>query len=72
MPGRKSTAAIDVQINALKKIALSKARYDRQCQELAQEIVHVLKKSGKSCRELMTFLHAPYYNCAVLMFTAWR
>lgn len=68
MPRRKSVASIDKKIDELKKkISAAQARYDRLCTELTelqverdaaigQEFVQALKRSGKSYREVMTFL----------------
>lgn len=71
MPRRKSIASIEAQISALKvSINAAKNRYSRLCKELeqlqserdaamSQEILQAMKKSGKSYREIMTFLQAP-------------
>lgn len=71
MPRRKSIASIDAKISDLqKKAAAAKERYERLCQELlqlqherelamGQEILSAMKKSGKSYREIMTFLGSP-------------
>ena len=67
MPRRKSIASIDAKISDLqKKAAAAKERYERLCRvqherELAmgQEILSAMKKSGKSYREIMTFLGSP-------------
>ena len=71
MPRRKSMSSIENEISALKeKIAATKKRYENLCLELekrqkqrdlmlAQEVVQALRKSGKTYRELMTFLQAP-------------
>lgn len=70
MPRQKSVTSIDKQIKTQKeRIASARARYDRLCQELAdlqherdklmaQEIVTAMKKSGKTYRDIMTFLQA--------------
>ena len=55
---------------ARKKAAATKERYERLCRELlqlqherelamGQEILSTMKKSGKSYREIMTFLGSP-------------
>ena len=71
MPRRKSMSSIETEISALKeKITDAKKRYENLCLELekrqeerdlilAQEVVQALRKSGKTYRELMTFLQAP-------------
>lgn len=69
MPRRKSIASIDAKISDLqKKAAAAKERYERLCRELlqlqhelamGQEILSAMKKSGKSYREIMTFLGSP-------------
>ena len=71
MPRRKSIASIDAKISDLqKKAAAAKERYERLCRELlqlqherelaiGQEILSAMKKSGKSYREIMTFLWSP-------------
>lgn len=66
MPRRKSIASIDAKISDLqKKAAAAKERYEmlqlQHERELAmgQEILSAMKKSGKSYREIMTFLGAP-------------
>ncbi len=68
MPRRKSVASVDKKIDELKKkISAVQARYDRLCAELTElqaerdaamglELVQALKSSGKSYREIMTFL----------------
>lgn len=68
MSRRKDVKVIDRKIALLQaKIAKTKARYDRQCNELselqaerdrrlAEEIMIAFKRSGKSYRELMIFL----------------
>ena len=72
MPRRKSIASIDAKISDLqKKAAAAKERYERLCRELlqlqherelamGQEILSAMKKSGKSYREIMTFLGSPW------------
>ena len=71
MSRRKSMSSIETEISALKeKIAAAKKHYENLCLELekrqeerdlilAQEVVQAMRKSGKTYRELMTFLQAP-------------
>lgn len=71
MPRRKSMSSIEAEISALKeKIAAAKTRYENLCLELekrqeerdlilAQEVAQALRKSGKTYKELMTFLQVP-------------
>ena len=68
MSRRRSIKVLERDIAKLKaQIVRTKARYDRQCKELsdlqaerdqvmAAEILAALKSSGKSYREIMTFL----------------
>lgn len=68
MGRRRSVKVLDRQIGVLKaRIVRTKARYDKQCQELselqaerdalmAEEVISALKRSGKSYQELMIFL----------------
>ena len=68
MGRRRSVKVLDRQIGVLKtRIVKTKARYDKQCQELsklqaerdalmAEEVISALKRSGKSYQELKIFL----------------
>ena len=68
MPKRKTLASVEAKIRATQqKIAAAKTRYNRLCSELAaleherdeieaRAILTALRQSGKTYRELMTFL----------------
>lgn len=68
MPKCKSLTSIESKIKTVEdKVARAKERYDRLCEELsklqkekdhirAEELFEAFRNSGKSYRELMTFL----------------
>ncbi len=68
MPRRRSLKVLDRDIEVLKgKIVKTKTRYDKLCLELselqaereqimAEDIMTAFRRSGKSYKELMTFL----------------
>ena len=69
MTRRKSLASINAKIDEIEKISATKKRYEKLCQDhqqvqhereqvMSREILKALKKSGKSYREIMTFLQA--------------
>lgn len=69
MTRRKSLASINAKIDEIEKISATKKRYEKLCQDYQQlqhereqvmswEILKAMKKSGKSYREIMTFLQA--------------
>ena len=69
MTRRKSLASINAKIDEIEKISATKKRYEKLCQDhqqvqhereqvMSREILKAMKKSGKSYREIMTFLQA--------------
>ena len=70
MTRRKSLASINAKIDEIeKKISATKKRYEKLYQDyqqlqhereqvMSREILKAMKKSGKSYREIMTFLQA--------------
>ena len=69
MTRRKSLASINAKIDEIEKISATKQRYEKLCQDhqqlqhereqvMSREILKAMKKSGKSYREIMTFLQA--------------
>ena len=60
---------VNAKIDEIEKISATKKRYEKLCQDhqqvqhereqvMSREILEAMKKSGKSYREIMTFLQA--------------
>ena len=60
---------VNAKIDEIEKISATKKRYEKLCQDhqqvqhereqvMSREILKAMKKSGKSYREIMTFLQA--------------